>query len=52
MYRYYLRLFVYVCDNGTSNGSCASAEDINNVLKNSTLYVLGLQPAKYDYKEG
>ena len=49
---YYLRLVVYVCSNVTSNGTCASAEDIGNVLRNSSLYFLGLQPGKYDYKQG
>ena len=41
-----------MCNNATSNGTCATSLDINNVLKNSTLYFLGSQPARYDFKAG
>ena len=51
-YSYYLRLLIFVCSNATSNNTCATAVNINNVLKNSTLYFLGLQPARYDFKAG
>ncbi len=43
---------IYSCKNSTSNVTCANSTDINNVLKNSTLYFLGLQPARYDFKAG
>lgn len=51
-YSYYLRLLIFVCTNTTQKSNCANATEINNVLKNSTLYVLGSQPSRYDFKAG
>lgn len=46
-------MLIYVCINSTSNNnSCASNAEIKSVLANSTLYFLGLQPARYDFKAG
>ena len=46
-----MRVLIYICgSDNTTNTTCASATEIKNVFKNSTLYVLGLQPPKYDFK--
>lgn len=48
-----MRLLIYLCKNGTTpNLTCANTTDIGNVLKNSTLYFLGSQPPRYDFKAG